>query len=110
MSSLIPKSFYIGTPANAVVYTSGTNVGDYSIIKVINICNSNTSSSKSASIHILTPTNNTAQPNNLMISNIIIPPNDVVQIGTSIVLDTNSSIHANHNGNITFIISGVEYK
>lgn len=110
MPNLTPKNLYIGNTTGSNIYTSGSNVGDYSIIKLINICNSNTSASKSFTIHLLTTTNNTAQSNNIIISNLSIPPNNVMQIDTSLVINSNSSIYLSHTGNITVTISGVEYK
>lgn len=110
MSTLKPKNLYVGVPANTTVYTSSANVGDYTIIKLINVCNSNTSASKNFTMHVLTPGDNTATANNIVISNFSVPPNNFIQIDTSLVLDSNSSIYITHTGNVSFAISGVEYR
>ena len=53
MANLTPKSFYIGTSSTGSnVYTTANTVGNYSIIKNINLCNT-TSSNAVCSIHIL---------------------------------------------------------
>jgi hypothetical protein len=110
MPSLTPKMLYLGVGSASNVYTSGSNVGDYSVIKIISVCNSNTTSPKTFSMHILTPTSNTANANNIVISNMSVPSSDVLQIDSSLVINNNSSIYISHSGNITTLISGVEYK
>jgi hypothetical protein len=109
MSTLTPKNLYIGNGTGSNVYTAGSNIGDYTIIKNINICNYDTSTARTVSVNII-PSGNSSGSNNLLLSNLVIPPNDVVQIDTSIVLDQSGAIAVTHSGNITTIISGVEYK
>lgn len=109
MASLKPKLLYIGNDSAATVYTVANTVGNYTIVKNINICNANTTSTKTATIHILTPTSNTAQANNIFISNFLVPANEVAQIDATIVLEQNYGIYISHSGNMTTTISGVEY-
>lgn len=109
MPSLTPKNLYIGNGSAASVYTSGSNVGDYTIIKSINFCNANTSVAKSVSLNIFASGGSAAETN-IVVSNLLIPPNDVVQIDAAIVLNANSNVYITHTGNITTTISGVEYK
>lgn len=110
MASLTPKNLYIGADTASNIYTAGSNVGDYSIVKLINVCNSNTTTAKSFSIHILTPTDNSATSNNMVASNVSVSANSVVQIDTAIVLNQDYSLYFVHNGNISAVVSGVEYK
>lgn len=109
MPNLTPKSLYIGNTSGSSVYTSGANVGDYTIIKSINFCNANTTAAKSVSLHIFA-NGGSASESNILVSNLVIPANDVVQIDAAIVLDANSNVYISHAGNITTAISGVEYK
>lgn len=109
MASLTPKNLYIGNTSGSSVYTSGANVGDYTIIKNINFCNSNTTIAKSVSLNIFA-NGGSASESNILISNLLIPPNDVVQIDAAIVLNANSNVYITHTGNITTTISGAEFK
>ncbi len=69
MANLTPKSFYIGTSSTGTnAYTTANTVGNYSIIKNINLCNT-TSSNAVCSIHILVGAA-TPAANNKIISNI----------------------------------------
>lgn len=111
MSTLKPKNLYTGTASPAGnIYTASSTTGDYTIIKLINICNSNTTTPKSFSLHLLTPSSSTANTTNIIISNLTIPASNVVQIDTAIVLDASGSLYASHTGDITIHVSGVEYR
>lgn len=110
MATLKPKHLYIGNATGSNIYTAGSNVGDYTIIKLINVCNYDAANVKTFSINLLTPSNNTAQSNNLIISNIAVPPNNVVQIDTALIIETSCSLYISHSGNITTTLSGVEFK
>lgn len=113
MSVLKPKNLYTGNASPAGnIYTASNSTGDYAIIKLINICNSNTTTARTFSLHLLTPSANTANANNIIVSNLTIPPSNVVQIDTAIVLDAGGSLFANHtgSGDIAIHVSGVEYR
>jgi len=109
MANLIPDSFYIGSGSGANVYTVANTVGNYSIIKNINLCNT-TSSNAVCSIHILVEGAAVAAGNKIL-SNVNVLANNVVYYNTSIVIPKNSSIHVTQvtANAITFAISGVEY-
>lgn len=109
MPNLTPKNLYIGNGSAANVYTAGSNVGDYTIIKNINFCNANTTTAKTITLYIV-PSGNSPVESNLYLSNVLIPASSVMQIDSSVVLNQGANIHIVHNGNITTIISGVEYK
>lgn len=109
MPNLQPKILYIGNGTGDNVYTVSNTTGNYTIIKNIHICNANTTSAKNVTIHILSPTNNTAQSNNIFISNVAIPTNDILQIDSAISMQEGYSIYISHTGNITTTISGVEF-
>lgn len=109
MPNLTPKNLYIGNGTASNVYTAGSNVGDYTIIKNINFCNANTSVYKTVTLYIVPPAASPAE-SNLYISNLVIPPSDTIQIDSSIVLNQNANIHIVHTGNVTTTISGVEYR
>jgi hypothetical protein len=109
MANLTPKSFYLGNSTASNVYTVANTVGNYSIIKSINICNTSDTANATADIHILVAG---ASPlaNNKIISNANIIKNDVLYYNTSIVVPANSKVYvASSNSSITFNISGVEY-
>ena len=109
MANLTPKSFYLGNSTASNVYTVANTVGNYSIIKSINICNTSDAANATADIHILV---GAASPsgNNKIISNANIIKSDVLFYNTSIVVPANSKIYvASSNSGITFNISGVEY-
>jgi len=109
MANLVPDSFYIGSGSGANVYTVANTVGNYSIIKNINLCNT-TSSNAVCSIHILVD-GAAAAAGNKILSNVNVLANNVVYYNTSIVIPKNSSIHVTQvtANAITFAISGVEY-
>jgi hypothetical protein len=111
MANLTPKSFYIGSDVGGGtdVYSVPNVLGNYSIIKNINLCNT-TSSNAVCSIHLLI--NGVAAANsNKIISNVSVNSNNVVFYNTSIVVPANSSIHITQvtANAVTFAISGVEY-
>ena len=104
MANLIPKSFYIGSGSASNAYTTANTVGDYSIIKNINLSNA------VCSIHLLVGAA-TPAANNKVISNVNVLANNVVYYNTSIVVPANSKIYVDQvtANAITFTISGVEY-
>lgn len=109
MPSLNPKLMYQGNDTAANVYSVGSTSGYYSIIKSINICNTNNTANASASVHILS---DGASPDasNKIISNANVIKNDVLYYNTSIVIPANSNIYVSSSSNaLTFTISGVEY-
>lgn len=108
MANLTPKSFYIGNATTANVYTVANVVGNYSIIKNINICNT-TASNAVCSIHILTSGVAPAS-NNKILSNVNVIANNVLYYDTSIVVPANSNVYIAQSGtSLTFTLSGVEY-
>lgn len=109
MANLIPKNFFIGNASASNAYTTANTVGDYSIIKNINLCNA-TSSNAVCSIHLLVGAA-TPAANNKVISNVNVLANNVVYYNTSIVVPANSKIYVDQvtANAITFTISGVEY-
>jgi hypothetical protein len=109
MANLTPKSFYLGNSTASNVYTVANTVGNYSIIKSINICNTSDAANATVSIHILTAGASPAN-NNKIISNANVIKNDVLYYNTSIVVPANSNVYVgSSNSSITFNISGVEY-
>ena len=111
MPNLIPKSFYVGSNvgAGSNVYSVANTVGNYSIIKNINLCNT-TASNAVCSIHLLINGASVSNANKI-VSNVNVLANNVVFYNTSIVVPANSSIHVTQvtANAITFAISGVEY-
>ena len=109
MANLTPKSFYIGSGTASNVYTTANTVGNYSIIKNINLCNS-TSSTAVCSIHILVGAA-TPAANNKVVSNISVLGNNVVFYNTALFVPANSKIYVDQvtANAVTFTISGVEY-
>ena len=108
MAGLAPKLLYIGSGNSSNVYTASTTVNAYTIIKNINICNTDTANTV-CSIHLLT-SGQTASTSNKIISNINILGNNVVYYNTSIVMPANSALFLSQSGsNATVTISGVEY-
>jgi hypothetical protein len=109
MANLVPKNLYIGNQSASNVYTVANTVGNYTIIKNINLCNT-TGSNAVCSIHILVAGASPAA-NNKVVSNVNVLANNVVYYNTSIVVPANSSIHVDQvtANAITFTISGVEY-
>lgn len=108
MPALTPKTLYIGNGTASNVYTVTSTSGNYTIIKNINVCNANTSTAKSISINIIPPAG-TAVENNLYLSNLSIPANTSIQIDTSLILGNSYSIYVTHTGNVSTIVTGVEY-
>lgn len=109
MANLIPKNFYIGSGSASNTYTTANTVGNYSIIKNINLCNT-TASNAVCSIHILVDAA-TPAANNKIVSNVNVLANNVVFYNTSIVVPANSKIYVDQvtANAVTFTISGVEY-
>ncbi len=109
MANLTPKSFYIGNQSASNAYTTANTVGNYSIIKNINLCNA-TSSNAVCSVHILVGGASPAA-NNKIVSNVNVLANNVVYYNTSVVVPANSKIYIDQvtANAITFTISGVEY-
>jgi hypothetical protein len=109
MANLTPKSFYIGNESASNAYTTANTVGNYSIIKNINLCNA-TSSNAVCSVHILVGGASPAA-NNKIVSNVNVLANNVVYYNTSVVVPANSKIYIDQvtANAITFTISGVEY-
>jgi hypothetical protein len=109
MANLTPKSFYLGNSTASNVYTVANTVGNYSIIKSINICNTSDAANATVSIHILTAGASPAN-NNKIISNANVIKSDVLYYNTSIVVPVNSNVYvSSSNSSVTFNISGVEY-
>lgn len=111
MANLIPNSFFVGSDVGAGtdVYTVANVVGNYSIIKNINLCNT-TSANAVCSIHLLVA-GAAAAASNKIISNVSVLSNNVVFYNTAIVIPKDSAIHVTQvtANAITFTISGVEY-
>lgn len=108
MANLIPKLLYQGNDTTGNVYTTANTVGNYTIIKTINICNT-TGTDAACSIHLLQGAN-TAAANNKIISNMNVSANNVLYYNTSVVIPANSKIYVSQSGtSLTFTISGVEY-
>ena len=109
MANLTPKSFYIGNESASNAYTTANTVGNYSIIKNINLCNA-TSSNAVCSVHILVGGASPAA-NNKIVSNVNVLANNVVYYNTSVVVPANSKIYVDQvtANAVTFTISGVEY-
>ena len=109
MANLVPKSFYLGNTTASNVYTVANTVGNYSIIKSINICNTSNTTNATADIHILVGATAVGAGNKI-ISNAVVIKNDVLYYNTSIVVPANSKIYvASSDSSLTFNISGVEY-
>jgi hypothetical protein len=105
MANLVPKLLYIGNDSNADVYT---NVGDYAIIKSINVCN-NSGESKEFSMFMRVG-GVPAGSQNALIRNVEITGQNVLAYDTSIVVPSGASIRVQQQGeDLTFTISGVEY-
>jgi hypothetical protein len=108
MPSFQPKVLFIGNSNASNIYTVTNVANNYTIIKNINICNIDTATARSVSINILPPATSAAA-NNIYISNVLVPPNDILQIDSTFVIQAGYSIYITHGGNITTTISGVEY-
>jgi len=108
MPSLTPKLLYIGDANASNVYTTANVVGNYTIIKSINICNTSAVPER-CSIHILV-SGATVAANNKIISNAEVLSNNVLYYNTSIVVPANSNVYISQaNSTLTFTLSGVEY-
>lgn len=108
MANIIPKLLYIGNDTASNVYTSSSNVGSYSIIRTISVCNTS-GTDKTFSLHIV-PASGTAGANNKVMSNLTVPANDVVVSDTIIVLNAGGSVYFDPvDSNLTLTVSGVEY-
>jgi hypothetical protein len=108
MASLTPKTLYVGNTSGANVYTVSSTSGDYSIVRNINICNANTTTAKTITLHLIAPSGSAAEDNRYL-SALTINANDSVQIDTGLVLSNGYSIYISHTGNVTATITGVEY-
>jgi hypothetical protein len=108
MASLTPKTLFIGNTSAANVYTVNSTAGNYTIVRNINICNANTSTDKTITIHLIAPAG-TAVENNKYLSALPVKANDSVQIDTGLILSNGYSIYISHTGNVTTTITGVEY-
>lgn len=109
MANLVPKNLYIGNGSAANAYTVANTVGNYTIIKNINLCNT-TASNAVCSIHLLV-NGAAAAANNKVVSNVNVLANNVVYYNTSIVMPANSVLYVDQvtANAITFTVSGVEY-
>lgn len=108
MATLSPKTLYIGDTTDANVYSVGSNVGDYTILRHINICNANTTTDKTITVHLIAPSGSAAD-NNKYLSSFPVKANDSIQIDTGLVLSNGYSVYISHTGNVTTTITGVEY-
>lgn len=110
MASLTPKTLYVGngTGAGANIYTVSNTSGNYTIVKSINICNANTSSTRTVILNIIAPSG-TAGSDNLYLSNMALVSNESLQIDTTLILSNGYSIYANVASDVIITISGVEY-
>jgi len=111
MPALTPKTLYIGQGNGATantIYTANTTSGNYTIIKSINVCNANTSTTKTINLNIVPPAGSPAETN-LYLSNLSIPANTSVQIDTTLILSNSYFVSINHTGNVTVVMTGVEY-
>jgi hypothetical protein len=109
MANLVPKNLYTGNESATNAYTVANVVGNYTIVKNINLCNT-TASNAVCSIHLLEGAA-TAAANNKIVSNVNVLANNVVYYNTSIVMPANSKLYIDQvtANAITFTISGVEY-
>lgn len=108
MAEIVPKLLYIGNSVASNVYTVSSNVGSYSIVRTVNVCNT-ASVDKTCSLNIV-PASGSAGANNRILSNILIPGNDVLVSDTVIVLNAGDSVYFDPaDSNLTLTLSGVEY-
>jgi hypothetical protein len=106
--ALEPKRLYIGNDTAANVYTASSNVGSYSIIKTINVCNTS-GTDKTFSLHIL-PSGASAAANNKILSNITVAANGIVYSNSVYVLNAGESLYYDPvDSNLTVLVTGVEY-
>ncbi len=108
MANLTPKLLHIGNAASSNVYSTANVVGNYTIIKSINICNTGNIPER-CTIHILV-NGAAATTGNRVISNAEVLANNVLYYNTAIVVPANSNVFISQaNTNLTFTLSGVEY-
>lgn len=108
MANLTPKLLYIGNASSGNVYSVTNVLGNYTIIKSINICNTS-SIPERCTINILV-NGATVGIQNRVISNAEVLSNNVLYYNTSIVVPANSHVYVSQaNTNLTFTLSGVEY-
>jgi hypothetical protein len=106
--ALTPKRLYIGNDTASNVYTASSNVGSYTIVRTINVCNTS-ATDKTFSIHII-PASGSAAANNKVISNVTVPANDVIYSDSVYVLNAGDALYfAPTDANVTITVSGVEY-
>lgn len=106
MGTMLPKLLYIGQGANSNVYTSSATGGSYTIIKNINLVNTQ-GGNLYVTMHLV-DSGLSAANNNVIISNVLVPANDVVYLNTTIVMPNDASIYYK-TSNVTATISGVEF-
>lgn len=108
MANLQPKRLYTGAATSTAVYTAPANMGSYAIIRSIHACNT-TSTDKTFSLNVI-PQFGSPLSNNLIMSNITVPGNDVVVSDTTIVLGAGEAIYLTQStSDVALTISGVEY-
>lgn len=108
MANLTPKNLYIGNDSGANVYTLSSNVGSYTIIRNINICNTGASTIL-CNVHII-PSGGSAGSNNRILSNYVVASGETVSYDSAIVINAGSAVYVNSNvATATYVISGVEY-
>lgn len=108
MANITPKLLYIGNDTASNVYTVSSNVGSYSIVRTINVCNT-AATDKTFSLNII-PASGSAGANNKVMSSLTVPANDVVVSDTVLVLNAGDSIYYDPvDSNLTLTVSGVEY-
>jgi len=106
--ALTPKRLYIGNDTASNVYTASSNVGSYTIIRTINVCNTS-ATDKTFSLNLI-PASGTAGANNKVISNVTVPANDVIHSDSVYVLNAGEALYYDPtDSNLTLTVSGVEY-
>ena len=109
MANLTPKLLYIGAATAANVITVSNNVGSYSIVKNINLCNI-TGTAATCNVHLLVSGVSAAANNNAILKSFTVAPNETVAYNGIVVLPANSNLYVSQaNASITLSISGVEY-
>ena len=108
MANLQPKRLYTGAATASNTYTAPSTIGSYSIVRSIHACNT-TTTDKVFSINIV-PQFGSAAKDNLIMSNITVPGNDVVVSDTTIVLGPGDALYLTQaTADVVLTISGVEY-
>jgi len=106
--ALTPKRLYIGNDTASNVYTASSNVGSYTIIRTINVCNTS-ATDKTFSLNVI-PSGGSAGANNKVISNVTVPANDVIHSDSVYVLNAGDALYYDPvDANITLTVNGVEY-